>query len=53
LNEACGWLQSCCNEELQQMAYTTSTMVRKVLGRAAQATLLQITLYQQVQVPVK
>ena len=42
LNEACGWLQSCCNEELQQMAYTTSTMVRKVLCRAAQATLLQM-----------
>jgi len=42
LNEACGWLQSCCNEELQQMAYTTSTMVRKVLCRAAQATLMQM-----------
>jgi len=42
LNEACGWLQSCCNEELQQMACTTSTMVRKVLCRAAQATLLQM-----------
>jgi len=51
LSEACAWLQSCCSEELQQMAFTTPTMMRKVLCRTAQATLLQMQHEQVPQLP--
>jgi len=49
LKEASGGLQSCCSDELQQMECNTSTIVRRLLGRAVQATLLQM---QSLAVPV-
>ena len=42
LQEACAWLQACCNSDLQEMHLSTSTQVRKVLLKVAQATLLEM-----------